>query len=97
MTFECRNKKCTNKGKVIGTKETEIPFLEEQHPTQGAFFIHKLRREKRKNPGGYMHNLKLPYKLQFFAEAESVETSEVAEPVEVEEEKKEESEGETLE
>lgn len=29
MTFECRNKKCTNKGKVIGTKETEIPFLEE--------------------------------------------------------------------
>lgn len=33
-----------------------------------------------------MHNLKLPYKLQFFAEAESVETPEVAETVEVEEE-----------
>ena len=29
MTFECRNKKCANHGKVIGEKETELPFYEE--------------------------------------------------------------------
>lgn len=29
MTFVCRNKKCSNEGKVIGEKDTEIPYLEE--------------------------------------------------------------------